>query len=189
MSKSKQDKVESEKETSEGTGVVGDADLETLKKALAEAKEEAEKYLSNWQRAEADFSNYRKRTEQEKSEMANLTNNILMLNLLPILDDFERAFASLTPKLSSLTWINGIRLIFQKLKTTLETQGLLEVKVPMTFRAVPSTPKFSAANDNNMVSPGFTVPLSFPSSESSMAVMDACIKISVSSRSISSMYG
>ena len=46
-------------------------DIETLKGALAEEKEKAETYLANWQRAEADFSNYKKRAEQERNELGN----------------------------------------------------------------------------------------------------------------------
>lgn len=127
MSKSKQDKVESEKETSEETGVAGDRDIDTLKQALTEAKEEAEKYLSNWQRAEADFSNYKKRIEQERCDLVNSANAILILDLIPVLDDLERAFTSLPPKLAELTWVDGVRLVHRKLQAILGAQGLVEI--------------------------------------------------------------
>ena len=120
-----EDKVVSADEASELTEEV---DIETLKKSLAEEKGKAEKYLSNWQRAEADFSNYKKRTEQEKSELANNANAMLIFNLLPVLDDLERAFASLSPKLVELTWVDGIRLIHRKLQAILEAHGLAEIK-------------------------------------------------------------
>ena len=128
MSKSKHDKVESGKETTfEELNVAGDADLETLKKALAGAKEDAEKYLSNWQRAEADFSNYKKRIDQERCDLVNSANAILILTLMPVLDDLERAFASLPPKLAELTWVDGVRLVHRKLQAILEAQGLVEI--------------------------------------------------------------
>jgi len=47
-------------------------DIETLKEALAEAKAKAEANLAGWQRAQADFINYKKRSEQEKEEIAKL---------------------------------------------------------------------------------------------------------------------
>ncbi len=103
-------------------------DIETLKQFLAEEKEKAEKFLANWQRSQADFVNYRKRAEQEKQETIEFANATLISSLLPILDDLDRAFASLSSELVELSWIDGIRLIYNKLKATLEAQGLAEIK-------------------------------------------------------------
>jgi len=103
-------------------------DIESLKKALAEEKAKAENYLANWQRAQADFVNFKRRAEQEKSEITKFANAMLILNLLPILDDLERAFNSISPKLAGLTWVDGIRLIYRKLQTVLQAQGLQEIK-------------------------------------------------------------
>ncbi len=96
--------------------------------ALEEEKAKAAKYLGNWQRTEADFDNYRKRVEQEKSETVKYANAALILNLLPVLDDLERAFKSLPEKLAHLSWTEGIRLIHRKLQATLEAQGVCAIK-------------------------------------------------------------
>jgi len=103
-------------------------DIEALQKVLAEEKEKAEKYLGNWQRSQADLENYIKRAEQEKSETVECANKILILDMLPILDDFERAFASLPVELEEQNWTDGIKLIYNKVKAFLETQGLAEIK-------------------------------------------------------------
>lgn len=103
-------------------------DIETLQKALAEEQEKAEKYLANWQRSQADLENFVKRAEQEKSETLDCANRMLVLDLLPILDDFERAFASLPLELDEQNWTEGIKLIYNKVKALLETQGLAEIK-------------------------------------------------------------
>jgi molecular chaperone GrpE len=103
-------------------------DVGELKQALAEAKQKAESYLANWQRAQADFINYKRRSEQEKEETSKFANWVLMLSLLPILDDLERAFASVPPKLAKLSWVDGIRLIERKLQASLESQGLSPIK-------------------------------------------------------------
>ena len=103
-------------------------DIEALKQALAEEKEKAEGYLANWQRAQADFINYKRRSEQEKEEIGKFANALLMLNLLPVLDDLERAFDSIPPRLAKLTWVDGIRLIERKLQASLEAQGLSPIK-------------------------------------------------------------
>ena len=103
-------------------------DIVSLEKNLAEEKEKAEKYLENWQRAEADFSNYKKRVEQEKTELGNSLNSGLILNLLPVLDDMERALAALPPKLEKQNWVDGIKLIYRKLQTILEAQGIAPIE-------------------------------------------------------------
>ncbi len=109
-------------------GVTEVEDIETLKKILAEEKGKAEGYLANWQRAQADFINYKRRSEQEKEEIGKFANAILMLNLLPILDDLERAFTSIPPQLAKLSWVDGIKLIERKLWASLEAQGLSQIK-------------------------------------------------------------
>jgi molecular chaperone GrpE len=112
----------------EAPEVVVEGNIETLKRNIAEEKEKSDKYLSNWQRAEADFSNYKKRAEQEKNETTAYANWALVLNLLPVLDDMERAITSLPPKLAKLTWVDGILLIHRKLRAVLESQGLTEIE-------------------------------------------------------------
>jgi len=109
-------------------GIEQAEDIETLQQALAEEKEKAERYLANWQRSLADLQNYVKRAEQEKSETIEFANSILITDLLPILDDFERALASLPVELGEQNWTEGIKLIYNKLKAILETQGLAEIK-------------------------------------------------------------
>jgi len=103
-------------------------DVETLKQALGEEREKAEGYLANWQRAQADFVNYRRRSEQEREETGKFANIQLMVNLLPVLDDLERAFDSITPGVAELNWVEGIRLIERKLRGGLEAQGLSQIK-------------------------------------------------------------
>jgi len=103
-------------------------DIEALQAALAEEKEKTEKYLANWQRSQADLENYVKRAEQEKSEMVECANRMLVLDLLPVLDDFERAFASLPVELDEQNWTEGIKLIYNEVKAVLETQGLAEIR-------------------------------------------------------------
>ncbi len=121
--------------------VVAEA-VESLKKALTEEKAKAESYLANWQRAQADFINYKRRTEQERSETFEFANSALILNLLPVLDDMERALENVSGKLAGLTWVDGIVLIYRKLKAILEGHGLIEIKAigepfdPMLHEAV-----------------------------------------------------
>lgn len=103
-------------------------DIEALEQALFEEKEKSERYLANWQRAQADFINYKKRAEQEKKETVEFANSELIRNLLTVVDDLERAFVSLPPRLSKSSWIEGIKLVYNKLKGILEAHELSEIK-------------------------------------------------------------
>jgi len=97
--------------------------------SITDIKEQADKYLANWQRTEADFVNYKKRSEQERREISKNTTAMLIFSLLPVLDDFDRALAS-TPKKPELrAWTEGIQLIERKLFSILETQGLTKMNV------------------------------------------------------------
>ena len=100
------------------------SELEALRQELAEAKAQAAEYLDGWQRARAEFANYKKRNEQERQELFKLANTTLITRLLPIFDDFERAFQTLPRNLLSLTWIDGVALIYRRLQAILDGEGL-----------------------------------------------------------------
>lgn len=100
------------------------AEPQSLEERLEKVRADAERYLANWQRAEADLANYRRRSEQERDETRRFSSASLIINLLPILDDLERALASLDIRLVGLTWFDGIRLIHRKLQLVLEGAGV-----------------------------------------------------------------
>ena len=99
-----------------------------LERILAETNLKADYYLESWKRSQADFANYKRRLEQEKLEMGVYANTQLILAVLPILDDFERAFLAISHKHAKTDWVEGIRLVERKLKTTLEAQGLTAIQ-------------------------------------------------------------
>jgi molecular chaperone GrpE len=103
-------------------------DIEALKQALAEEKAKAEANLAGWQRAQADFINFKRRSEQEKEETIKFANSMLILQLLPILDDWERALAAVPDDLADPSWVDGIRLMERKIRGILEAEGLSPIK-------------------------------------------------------------
>ena len=114
---------------------------EPIEAQLARAKEDAQKYLANWQRAEADFQNYKRRAEQERDESRRFGLASLIINVLPILDDFERAFGSLDARLAGLTWFEGIYHIYRKLHQTLQNAGVTAIEA----EGQPFDPRFHEA--------------------------------------------
>ena len=106
----------------------GVEDVETLKARLEEEKSKAESYLANWQRAAADYQNLKRRAEKEREEYGRLAAAALVINILPLLDDLERALQSVDIRLAGLTWVDGIRLIYRKFQAVLEAAGVSEIK-------------------------------------------------------------
>lgn len=119
-----EDKVVSESEASE----LAEDDIESLKEAVVQEKEKAERYLDNWQRTEADFRNYKAREEKQKKELIDWANSTLVCDILPVLDAFDRAFEEVTPTDKELSWITGFRQIQKMLLDVLIKHGLDEMK-------------------------------------------------------------
>ena len=114
-----QEEAEAKEETGEEL-----EDVEALRQALKEERAKAAEFLEGWQRARAEFANYKKRHEQERQELFKRANTTLISRLLPIFDDFERAFQTLPRNLLSLTWIDGVALIYRRLQAILDGEGL-----------------------------------------------------------------
>ena len=92
----------------------------TLEDQLAREKERAESYYASWQRAAADYQNFKRRVDQERSEYTQIANASLLINLLPIVDDLERALENVDAHLAGLTWLDGVRMIHRKFQALLD---------------------------------------------------------------------
>lgn len=88
-----------------------------------ELKESKEKYL----RIYSEFENYRRRTSKEKLEMIEVSNQELIKDILPVIDDFERALKAI--KSERKDDFEGFNLISQKLNTILEKYNLIKMEV------------------------------------------------------------
>lgn len=85
---------------------------------IASLKQEAEKAHDLWQRARADFQNYKRRTEREKADALRKISSDVLSKILPIIDDFERASSNIPEEIQDNAWVSGTLLIqgkFQKL--------------------------------------------------------------------------
>lgn len=102
--------------------------LEALQKRIIELEKEAEENKNNWLRATADYKNFKRRVDQERSDLISRASAGLLLKLLPIVDDIERAMDSVTPEVADSSWYGGFRLIPQKLQTVLESEGVTPIE-------------------------------------------------------------
>jgi len=99
----------------------------SLEAELAELREKADTYYKNWQRSAADFINYKRRVEQERAETSRFATAALIINLLPVYDDLERAVAAVDTQLAGLNWVQGIIAIHRKFWNMMEAMGVSEI--------------------------------------------------------------
>lgn len=109
---------------------------ENVTDALSELQNEFEREKDRYLRLFAEFENYKKRTSRERIEMFKTAGEDVMVSMLPILDDFERALKEIE-KIEDDNHFKGVELINNKLRETLKTKGLqlMVVKPGDTFDA------------------------------------------------------
>ena len=105
--------------------IVSMDEFEALKKQLDENQAQTAEYKDGWQRAVADFQNYRKRVERENGEVYQNAVAGIIKRYLPILDDLERALQS---RPDDRAWVEGIELIYRKLQAILEAESLKRIE-------------------------------------------------------------
>lgn len=116
------------KEKVEANEVETDATNEQATDEINELKEQLASLQDKYLRQIAEFDNYRKRILKEKSELILNGGEKVISSLLPVLDDFERALINIKKGGDETTLLQGTELIYQKLLSTLESQGLSKIK-------------------------------------------------------------
>lgn len=105
---------------------------ETEEKRLAELLEEEKKrsdeLLANMKYLQADFENYRKRVDKEMKDVAESAISGLVFRLLSVLDELELAIANAEANGESGVLLDGIRMVYKNLSSTLEKEGLRRIE-------------------------------------------------------------
>jgi len=99
-------------------------ELEELREELARVRLQADEYLEGWQRARAEFANYKKRIEREQAQVYQTAAGSIIKRFLSVLDDLERALKSRPPSGDGAVWAEGIELVYRKLVSILESEGV-----------------------------------------------------------------
>lgn len=102
--------------------------IETLQAELEEANRERGQFKALAQRAQADLVNLRRRVEEERGEMYHSTAARLIVKLLPIVDDLQRALDHVPVSEEEASWLAGIRLIERSLQALLESEGVTPIE-------------------------------------------------------------
>ncbi len=121
--------VEAVVEAEAVVGAVVSDELAELQARLAAADQQAAEYRDQWLRAVADFKNLKRRTDSERAELMKGASVGLLMKLLPIVDDFERAVENIPPEIAESAWWGGTQLIQSKLRMLLESEGVTAMEV------------------------------------------------------------
>lgn len=120
------EKAEKQEEPQEQTDKGQETEEQSIEEKLKdELQQEKDKFL----RLFAEFENYKRRTAKERIELFSTASEDVMKELLPIIDDFERALTHIEEDKEAEELRKGVLLIYQKLLNTLERKGLKAIEV------------------------------------------------------------
>ena len=105
---------------------------EDLEERVALLEKERDEYLADLQRVAADFENYRKRVAREQESLVARAHERLMKELLPVLDDLERALRA-AEEHEEAKLEEGVRLVHRELEEALSKEGLVVIETDGTF--------------------------------------------------------
>ena len=133
--KAEEAKAPEEEVPEETAGEEKAGEAEATEKAAADEKAAAEAESERYMRLMAEFQNYKRRAAKEKTDTLQYANEKIVGDLLPVIDNFERALATETDDLEGYAkgmqlegYAKGMQLIFEQFKKALENAGLEEIK-------------------------------------------------------------
>lgn len=88
----------------------------------------ADELTNDLQRLRADFENYRKRVDTEKTQLSDLAKAATIMKLLPVIDTIERAVAHAPAELADNQWAKGVTSLTKNLEKSLQELGLARIQ-------------------------------------------------------------
>ena len=102
-----------------------ETEIEALQRQLEEAEAKAAENLDGWQRAQAEFVNYKNRVQRDRETDYGSMKGDIIKKMLPVLDDLER---SLAHRPEGDSWGDGVELVARKFQTILENEGVKRIE-------------------------------------------------------------
>ncbi len=102
-----------------------DSEIEALETQIKDLQAKAAENLDGWQRAVAEFQNYKKRVDRDRESDKAIMKGDLIRRFLPVLDDLERA---LRDRPADSAWADGIELIARKFESILKAEGVARIQ-------------------------------------------------------------
>jgi molecular chaperone GrpE len=156
------DEAHVQQEEAQADAAEGVAAKQGSEEVIAALLAERDEAIDRWKRTAADFENFRKRATREREEYVTLANERLVKELLPILDDLERALVAATEH-QEAALEDGVRLVHQSLEQLLQRQGIKEIDAdgmfdPHVHEALLSQPSDAAEGSViDVVQKGYTL--------------------------------
>jgi molecular chaperone GrpE len=124
---------EDSKPSAEAAVTEAPTETDELKARLQESEAKATEYLDGWQRARAEFANYKKRVDREQAQVYQTAAGNIIKRYLEIVDDLERALKTRPAEGEGAVWAEGIDLIYRKLQALLEAEGVKPMETSGQF--------------------------------------------------------
>ena len=140
-----------------------DADGTEAVDQLRQVTAERDEYLDQLQRSRAEFINFRRRTEQERTLLRPLVTRDILAQFLPVVDDIQRALAAIPPEECESGWVKGVAMIETKLGGILERSGVTLVEAlgqpfdPAVHESVATDPGTDGSTVVEVYQPGYKV--------------------------------
>ncbi|CAN5641773.1 nucleotide exchange factor GrpE [soil metagenome] len=138
-------------------------ELEEEVDELAQVQAERDNYFDQLQRSVAEFTNYRRRSDQERSNLVPMIRRDVLAQFIPVIDDFERALGQLSEDDRNNGWVAGFAMINTKLQGVMERSGVSEVNPlhesfdPSQQEAVASEPGTSGSTVIEVYQKGYRI--------------------------------
>ena len=117
-----------ENEDSGAEPEAAESDIDKLQKQLGESEKLIGSYKDQLLRLAAEFENFRKRTDVDKADFVKFSNEKIIRDLIPVLDDFERALTNGKKNPDFDSFYKGVEMIYQKLRKVFEEKGLKPIE-------------------------------------------------------------
>ena len=95
---------------------------------LEEALREKDQFRTMAQRAQADLANYKKRVTEEMEELHRAANSRLLLRILSVVDDLERALVMVPEEAVAPGWLEGLQLVLRNINNLLDSEGVSKME-------------------------------------------------------------
>ncbi len=101
-------------------------DIDALQKQLEECRKQSEEHLDGWKRAKADYINFKNEQDKRSKEFAQFASMATLMQCLPVVENFRKAFNHVPELLKDSEWVKGIEHIYRQMKEMLKVMGVQE---------------------------------------------------------------
>lgn len=126
--KKKQKVIEHFDKLSTGSAEVSKSDKKDIEKEINELQQQAEEYLTGWKRAKADYANLQRKTQEQQADIVKFANKNLILELLPVHNNFKYALNFIPKDQKDSDWVVGLKHIKNQLDEFLKKLNVEEIK-------------------------------------------------------------